>query len=327
MNKNPLISIIIPCYNSELTIQKCIISACNQTYQNLEILIIDDGSKDKTSDIVRKFQENDPRINYIYKNNSGVSNTRNLGIKKSKGEFLLFLDSDDYLMPTMIEKLFEAQQKYSVSLVICGYKTVTNIKQQTNSIPMELCYKTMTIDIAFEDLFWNWQLGQPWNKLFSKKDINYYFNEDKQNGEDLEFVLQYLKNKKTLVCIPDDEYCNNVENTESLSRNYIYLLQNIKENHLFLWNYIKECNVKIEKYKLSDFIISQIWSSIRDGTSNEQFSINEGLSLINIDGSYISLIEKLTPKKIINKFMKYLLTHNNLNILKLCIKSMLFIKK
>lgn len=103
MNKfNPLITIIIPVYNGENFLSKAIDSAIGQTYKDIEVLVIDDGSKDKTKEIVQKFS--DKRIKYIYKNNGGVASALNLGINNAKGEYISWLSHDDYYLPDKLEK-------------------------------------------------------------------------------------------------------------------------------------------------------------------------------------------------------------------------------
>jgi glycosyltransferase involved in cell wall biosynthesis len=117
--KNPLVSIIIPAYNAEKYIKGAIESALAQTYKNIEIVVVDDGSTDKTKDIVKEFA--DKRIKYIYQKNSGVAITRNTGIKNSTGEYIAFLDADDYYFPKKIEeeiKFLEQNKKFD--LVYCN---------------------------------------------------------------------------------------------------------------------------------------------------------------------------------------------------------------
>ena len=96
MNNDPLISIIIPCFNAEKTLEKCLESVVQQSYANLEIIIIDDGSTDETSLIYNKFQSNDERILVLKQQNSGVSKARNTGVKAATGDYICFVDSDDW---------------------------------------------------------------------------------------------------------------------------------------------------------------------------------------------------------------------------------------
>ena len=108
---NPKISVLIPAYNAEKFIQRTIDSVLNQTFSDLEIVVIDDGSKDKTPDIVREMRENDSRVNYFYQENQGLSNTRNRLVELAKGELIAFLDHDDEWRPEKIEKQLSVFEK------------------------------------------------------------------------------------------------------------------------------------------------------------------------------------------------------------------------
>lgn len=103
MNNSPLVSIIMPAYNSELYISESIGSVIAQTYTNWELLVIDDGSTDNTGQIIKEFQQKDPRIKYFYQENARQAKARNLGIKNSNGELIAFLDSDDLWLPSKLE--------------------------------------------------------------------------------------------------------------------------------------------------------------------------------------------------------------------------------
>lgn len=102
MDKAPDVSIVIPCYNSERFVSETVLSALNQSYQNIEIIFVDDGSTDDSAKIVSGF--NDPRITILKKNNTGVSDSRNCGFNNSTGEYVLFLDADDIISPDFLEK-------------------------------------------------------------------------------------------------------------------------------------------------------------------------------------------------------------------------------
>ena len=117
MENNFLISVIVPVYNIESEyLERCIRSICNQTYENLDIILVDDGSTDGSGEICDKFAVEDSRIRVFHKENGGSSSARNLGIKEAKGEFLGFIDSDDYIEPDMYELLADAIVKYNAPM-------------------------------------------------------------------------------------------------------------------------------------------------------------------------------------------------------------------
>lgn len=145
---NDLISVIIPIYNTEKYLSECIESITNQTYKNLEILLINDGSKDKSIVICNKYKNKDKRIKVIDKENSGVSDTRNLGIKKSTGKYIIFIDSDDFIEKDMMKKMYEEAIEKKADVVRC----LANIYDKENNIKKEKMPK-------FE------------NRLLTKKDL------------------------------------------------------------------------------------------------------------------------------------------------------------
>lgn len=142
-----LVSIIIPIYNVEKYIEKCLLSVQHQTYKNIEVLMVNDGTKDRSGELAKPFSNNDARFCYLEKENGGLSSARNLGLKNATGEYVYFLDSDDWLKEDYIEKMvgeFEESGKCnnSVDVVISKYYLEDGIIGRTY-IPYEserLCY-------------------------------------------------------------------------------------------------------------------------------------------------------------------------------------------
>lgn len=122
---NETVSVIIPVYNVEKYIRKCIESVCGQTYRNLEIILIDDGSPDKSGEICDEYAAADSRIKVIHLENGGVSRARNIGLDMATGKYIGFVDSDDYIRPGMYETLVDNMEKENVDTVICGFISVT----------------------------------------------------------------------------------------------------------------------------------------------------------------------------------------------------------
>lgn len=116
-----LVTIIIPVYNSEKEIFYCLDSVLKQTYNSLEVIVINDGSTDFSGDIVLDFAKKDSRIKYFYQKHSGVSTARNRGIEISTGEFIMFVDSDDWIDETFVEKMVECIEETDADIVECGY--------------------------------------------------------------------------------------------------------------------------------------------------------------------------------------------------------------
>lgn len=130
MESSPFISIIVPMYNAENYIERCILSIMNQTYPNIEVLVIDDGSKDNSGRIVLSLVEKfKGKLKYFKKLNSGVSATRNYGLEKASGNYFAFVDSDDYIASNMYESMLQLLLQHNADLVICGQTRVVNGKE------------------------------------------------------------------------------------------------------------------------------------------------------------------------------------------------------
>lgn len=172
---NKLISVVVPIYNMEKYLEKCINSIINQTYTNLEILLIDDGSTDKSKLIIDKFAREDSRIKAYHKKNGGLSDARNYGIKKATGEYIGFVDSDDYIEKDMYEKLYNNLIKYKADISVGSFNIIyenDNIKKIEYKSVFD---KTSVLDSeeAIKLLFSKNDFGNfAWNKLYKKKLFN-----------------------------------------------------------------------------------------------------------------------------------------------------------
>ena len=187
---NQLISIIIPSYNVENYIAKGIESCLNQSYKNIEIIIVDDGSIDNTIKVIEKYLD-DKRLSLIKKANSGVSATRNVGIKNSNGQYCIFLDSDDCLELNTVERLVSLID--GSKLIACNYKFVENDKY----IYVESYVSTLMDSNKILETIgtYKYHLESSWCKLFDLsviKNNNIYFDESITNIEDGLFVFEYL---------------------------------------------------------------------------------------------------------------------------------------
>jgi len=121
---NILVSIIVPVYNVEKLVGKCIQSICNQSYENIEIIIVNDGSTDNSLEVIRQYKDNDPRIQLIDQKNMGLSGARNRGISAAKGKYIVFVDSDDMIEPSLVKECLALIEQDSSDIVVYGYKKV-----------------------------------------------------------------------------------------------------------------------------------------------------------------------------------------------------------
>lgn len=175
-----LVSIIIPAYNVESYIEKCVRSVIEQTYKNLEIIVINDGSTDSTLSILMSMKEKDSRIKVISWHNQGLSAVRNLGIEIANGSFLFFLDGDDWLDSTCIERMMAIQQKESSDIVVADYMQFRgNDSTFLLHISKENYYtKTYSMKEWFESKDGRGVFVVAWGKLYRKeifKNLRYPF--------------------------------------------------------------------------------------------------------------------------------------------------------
>ena len=204
---NEKISIIVPVYNVERYLRKCIDSIIAQTYTNLEILLLDDGSLDHSGKICDEYKEKDNRIKVIHKKNTGVSSTRNEGLEIITGEYVTFIDADDYVETDMIEVLYKSLKKYEADISICGttdldsdYKTVRQSKcKQT----IEMDKKNALKELLNEEVF----TCVCWGKLYKVTLFqNLKFNEKTKIAEDLEILYKILDKCNKVVYVSEKKY-------------------------------------------------------------------------------------------------------------------------
>lgn len=150
--REPLISVIVPVYNVEAYLDRCLRSLVEQTLGDLEIILVDDGSTDTSGDLCDAWAKRDERIVVIHKKNGGLSDARNAGAAQARAPYLGFVDSDDYLAPTMYEVLYESLCKEQADIAVCG---VCDKYADHEEIPAEICYSVMTPPEVLSDIFLN----------------------------------------------------------------------------------------------------------------------------------------------------------------------------
>ena len=192
MNKNiPLVSVIVPVYNTSRYLDECIQSILSQSYTRLELILIDDGSTDNSLAICQRYESLDDRVVVISKKNSGVSSARNIGINSAKGEYILFVDSDDSICENMISIMLEKFEP-EIELVMCGYNIYESSIEDYSCV--RICSSGKII-FQLNDLIpvleKNWG---PWGKLYKNKLIgDVRFDEGISVAEDLKFNMDIIK--------------------------------------------------------------------------------------------------------------------------------------
>lgn len=218
MAKSPKISLITPVYNSKDFLKSTIESVLAQTFQDFEYLIIDDGSRDGSEKICDQYAAMDKRIRVFHISNNGVSNARNIGIKNAKGEWIEFLDSDDFLEKNAMTELLAYSD--NVDLVCCGYKTFPENKEYLLSSFMNNYSNLIDTIKDFEELFNKGFYNAIWNKIYKRSLIEHYFDKDISLGEDLIFNIHYLKKCNGIRYVSKSIYRYRIIKSESLSKMY-----------------------------------------------------------------------------------------------------------
>lgn len=203
-----MVTVVIPCRNGEKWVKRCIESLLQQTYEDIEIIVVDDGSADNTAEVVKSIQ--DDRVRMIWQSNAGVSSARNRGIEEAKGEWIVFVDSDDYVEKTYLQSLLSLEGKGCLPTV--GFAE----NGEAGSVPSNNIYKMYHVDSSMPEEYLVGGLGKEigfscWNKLFCKQVLiehNIRFNTGLELGEDMIFVLRYL-------C-----YCHTVKLDQSVQYHY-----------------------------------------------------------------------------------------------------------
>lgn len=197
---NSLITVIIPVYNVAPYLKNCINSVINQSYQNLEIILIDDGSNDGSENICDELKKLDNRIQVIHKTNKGVSAARNTGIEKAKGEYITFIDSDDRVDSEMIERMYYNAIKYNVDISCCLLDVVEPNKTVKKPISGKygLFPSKEIISLYFSNQFIKDQTYGPFNKLISSNLIKRHKFDSFHLGEDILFMFELLLDSKQI---------------------------------------------------------------------------------------------------------------------------------
>lgn len=214
-----LVSIVVPVYNVEAYLKTCVDSLVRQTYPNIEILLINDGSEDGSGAICDEYAAADPRVRVIHKKNEGVSSARNDGIRMVKGEYVIFVDSDDFVHPQLVD--FYMQNEDESCIVLCKFSSALSSVEKDTLSKLE----RGTICFSRQDFFkYIDYLYSPVNKLYRTKiirDFSLQFQKEKSLGEDILFNLSYLRHApETYKLIETPLYFYRENREGSLSSSY-----------------------------------------------------------------------------------------------------------
>ena len=250
-----MISIIVPSYNSEKFLDNCINSLIAQSYNNFEVIVVNDGSNDGTESKVNSYVEKYDNIRLITQANQGVSAARNTGIENAKGEFILFLDSDDYIDDGMLEELMRHIEKYNPDLVCCEILDQNSSEIAKNVFSSNESFCCNTRDEIGRRLFFI-RTGSAVGKLYRKSIIEKYnlrFKIGVNLAEDFIFVHEYCMHCDSMSKNINAKYIVNNINAESLSKSYLENIENIMimQNDVLKSAFVFFPEYEIEYYKHS----------------------------------------------------------------------------
>lgn len=266
------ISIIVPVYNSANYLDECIEGLLSQTYQNIEIILVDDGSTDNSLQFCCNYQKRIPEIKVIHQDNGGASKARNTGLKAATGEFIAFCDSDDYVYPEWLETLYTAIKLNECDLACCNMERDGDSERTVENLENRKYEKSELWLLLREGL-----LNSLYTKLFCREIIetnNIEFDESFSNGEDLLFVLSYFKYMKY------GFYFVNV-------KNYFYRTNNNSITHKYIKNYFFDTIIRYGFLKTISIECGCDWDKNRQDFYNLFieacfFSISNNMRIDNI---------------------------------------------
>lgn len=299
------VSIIVPIYNAEKYLKRCLNTIINQTYKNIEIILINDGSKDNSLNILKEYQNNDSRIIIIDKNNTGVSDSRNYGINKASGEYVAFVDSDDWLELDMIEQMIKVINEKKVDIVRCNY--FRNYEDGTQKIGEKYNYnikgkildqkeikeKVLTRILSGEIPGYMWTLLIKKNILNKLKPLNMKL----AMMEDTIFYIDLLLNIENMY-IYDKALYHYFYNQNSASQSIKNYIRNYK--NLLLVNKIE--NKMLEEKEINNKKIKEIYNTTHAHfIENTCFKIFKTENKNEIKKIYLNIINDENVKDILSK--------------------------
>ena len=305
------VSVIVPIYNAEKYLHKCIDSLIEQSFLDYEILLIDDGSTDSSGEICDKYMEVNKIIKVFHQENRGVSSARNCGIKNAMGKYIMFVDSDDYIDKEMIKRHHEMMEEH-VDLTVSSFETICDKSIGKTFMPNDLYTSKRYMDDMSKGVFREMCAGVPWGKMFRKAILDTHdirFIEGVSLGEDTCFNMEYLRYCRNIATSEDVLYSHVIQNSDSLGSKF--------HEESYEW-----CKMAFE-YRVKTLQIV--------GCTEETYNRFVGIYINYIMGNVIKSIRKSSKESAINVIKKakkdeYLLKGETLSLPKKSRVLWLFIK-
>lgn len=264
-----LVSVIVPVYNAEKTLERCVNSILQQVYKQIEVICVDDGSRDKSLSILNKCKVLDKRVKVIAKANEGVSAARNEGIKASEGKYILFVDSDDYIEKNMILDLYHEIKKSRADIAIEGYREINH-----ESFIEVYDYRNCIEKKDFLLKCIQNTGGVVCSKLYTAaviKENNIFFRKDLSLSEDLIFALECMKRAKRLIQIEQADYVYDRRNEKYRE---VDVIERLKKNitvHNLIVELLEDQEIEEKKEILDKRIILIMYVNLMDLAKRKEF--------------------------------------------------------
>ena len=266
-----LISVIIPIYKVETYLDECIASVVSQTYRNLEIILVDDGSPDNCPRMCDEWANMDNRVRVIHKTNGGLSDARNAGIDVAKGEYIAFVDSDDYIKPDMIEMLYAALGKEGADIAACGILSCEGKKETAWGCSSFVGNSEQILAMLYNDASYP---VAAWNKLYRRSCWNELRFPLDKTCEDAFTTYLLIHNANRIVTIPETLYCYRIRCGSIMTSSFS--LKKMDEEEAWRCNYkfMEKHYPKLKKAAF-DFYLKRVSVLIRTMTQEDQYTFSE----------------------------------------------------
>lgn len=285
---NSKVSVIVPVYNAEKKLSICVDSILRQTYENIEVILVDDGSKDKSFELCQRYAQKDKRVIAIHTENQGSGPARNTGIKYATGKWGYFPDSDDLIADNAINTMVSAVEKLGCDLIVFGFdeKTETGKLIRSKIYPNE-CLDGKVVRASYENHYIMDEplciQGAPWNKMFCLDIVRRYQIEypDLHRHQDEGFICRYVAHINKVCFIPDKLYTYYANDSAAVNRKYpvdyidcVKGLFDIRKETILSWNHD---NKIVREVIYDELICNMIWSF--ELSFNEKYHMNRAQRL------------------------------------------------
>ena len=307
----PLISVIVPIFRVEKYLEKCVSSILAQTYGNIEIILVDDGSDDGCPAICDRFQAADSRVKVLHNENGGLSKARNCGLKIATGDFIGFVDSDDWLEPNMYEVLMSALQETGANIAFCNYQM-----ESEGAKPFPLVAGTSKIELFSSEEALRRLITSKgfvhyfvWNKLYRRSVVSNLIFPEGRSFEDCLWTPQAIDNAKSIACVdlPLYHYLIRNKGITRCADNYVLKFMDRMELSEQRIQFIIDNYPSLAKLAIAEFQILVLRQYVRIGAKYSQLdSDGEKRRLIHSHYRKYSLFSTLCVDSVIASFLRLL---------------------